>query len=152
MAQSNAASSARGAEKTRRRTQDGIGSAKYKYGPEDRALLSTALTGGQGRKAPPILGGAIELILLSVGVLSLLIQAADSRAVASLFTKIIGNVVSDPEMPAEVKKRAILGFFVSSLREYPEEMQAIIERMDTLDESDQQALADMVRNQENADK
>ena len=31
-------------------------------------------------------------------------------------------------------------------------MQAIIERMDTLDESDQQALADMVRNQENADK
>ena len=100
------------------------------------------MTGGR----PRVFAGHAELLIISLQVCQLVLQAADSRTAAALYAKVVGNLVAE-RMPLSVKRRALVAFFaaVGGSKRWVGFAVELVKQIDRqLNESDRQALWQML--------
>ena len=105
---------------------------KYKYTAQEVRLMRRAL-------GEHVYAGVMELMFLAAQLFTILANAPGAWATTKvLYAKMIGNVISDENMPSRVKSSSIFRFLISIPAEHGVELLKQIDS--TLDESDQQQL------------
>ena len=114
---------------------------KYQYTAQEVRLMRQAL-------GDHVYAGVMELMFLVANFFTILANAPGAWATTKvLYAKMIGNVVSDKNMPSRVKSSYIFRFLISIPAEQGVELLKQIDS--TLDESDQQQLRLFMAEEEN---